>query len=93
MTSIKHGAEAQRNDAYKANRLNHHDWDIIEQSLAVLQAPAHVTKLLEGTNYATVSLVIPSIYRLLEGLSSPSIFLMWKPPAQQWMPMSQVVPE
>ena len=58
-----------------------------------MSPPAHVTKLLEGTNYVTVSLILPSIYRLLEGLSSSSIFfVLWKPPGRQWTSASQLTP-
>ena len=38
MYDIKHGADAAKKangDAYKANRLQHIDWDIVEQSVAV----------------------------------------------------------
>ena len=42
MYDVKHGAEAVKNDAYKDHRLQHRDWAIIEQSVAVLQQSAQV---------------------------------------------------
>jgi len=88
---VDFGAEAAKNDAYKANRLDHQDWDIIAQSVAVLQASAQATKHLEGTTFPTISLVLPYVYRLLK-LSSPDgmLWLSWKPQGQQWLRMNQI---
>ena len=93
MYDIKHGAAAAKNDAYKDNRLQHHDWAIIEQSVAVLAASARATKQLEGTHYITISLVLPYIYRLIEGSDDGMLFLQWKPSGQQWLRANQLDPK
>ena len=90
MYDIKHGAEAQKNNAYKDHRLQHKDWAVIEQSVAVLQLSAQATKLLEGTKYVTVSLVLPYMYRLIEGSADGMLYLPWKPAGQQWMRATQI---
>ena len=93
MYDVQFGAEAAKNDAYKVNRLQHQDWAIIEQSVAVLQQSAQATKLLEGTNYVTISLVLPYIYRLIEGSADGLLYLPWKPPGQQWLRADQLEPK
>jgi len=93
MYDVKHGAEAVKNDAYKDNRLQHKDWAINEQSVAVLAPVAQATKLLEGTKYVTISLVLPYTYRLIEGTADGMLYLPWKPTGQQWLRASQLVPE
>jgi hypothetical protein len=93
MYDIKHGAEAVKNDAYKKNRLQHKDWAIIEQSAAVLLASAAATKLLEGTNYITISLVLPYMYRLIEGSDDGMLYLPWKAAGQQWLRAAQMDPD
>ena len=85
MYDVKHGAEAAKNDAYKLHRLQHIDWAINEQSVTVLAASAQATKLLEGTTYVTISLVLPYIYRLIEGSTDGMLYLSWKPAGQQWL--------
>ena len=89
---VKHGAEAAKNDAYKDHRLQHVDWSINEQSVAVLAPSAQATKLLEGTTYVTISLVLPYIYRLIEGSSDGMLYLPWKPAGQQWLRADQIEP-
>eukprot|EP00966_Prymnesium_polylepis_P308457 7128470-Prymnesium_polylepis.1 len=82
MSDVKHGAEASKNDAYKDNRLQHtKDWAINEQSVAVRAPSAQATKLLEGTRYVTISLVLPYMYRP------------WKPSGQQWLRATQLEPQ
>jgi len=90
---VQHGAEAAKNDAYKDNRLQHNDWAINEQSVAVLAPSAQATKLLEGTKYVTISLVLPYIYRLIEASSDGMLYLPWKPAGQQWLRALQIEPE
>ena len=92
MYDVQHGAEAAKNDAYKTNRLQHRDWAIIEQSVAVLAASASATKLLEGSTYVTISLVLPYIYRLIEGSDDGMLYLPWKPTGQQWLRADQLDP-
>jgi hypothetical protein len=85
MYDVRHGAEAAKNDAYKANRMQLSDWSVIEQSMAVLKQAAQVTKMLEGTKYVTISLVLPNIHRLIEGTADGPLYMPWKPPALQWL--------
>ena len=49
----------------------------------MLVASAKATKLLEGTNYITISLVLPYMYRLIEGSDDGMLYLPWKPAGQQ----------
>ena len=93
MYDIQHGAEAAKNDAYKHNRLLHKDWSINEQSVAVLAPSAQATKLLEGTKYVTISLVLPYIYRLIEASDDGMLYLPWKPVGHQWLRAIQIEPE
>lgn len=90
---VQHGTEASKNDAYKDNRLLVGDWAIVEQSEAVLCQFAAATKLLEGTSYVTVSLVLPYVYRLLEASDDNMLYLHWKPPGKQWLPRAQIDPQ
>ena len=92
MYDVRFGAKATENDAYKDNRLKHEDWAINEQSVAVLAPAAQATKTLEGTKYVTISLVLPYIYRLIEGSADGMLFLPWKPVGQQWLRADQLVP-
>ena len=95
MYDIKHGADAAKNangDAYKANRLQHIDWDIVEQSVAVLLPSAQATKHLEGTMYVTSSLVLPYVYRLIEGTADGMLYLPWKAQGSQWLRAEQLNP-
>ena len=92
MYDVQHGAEAAKNDAYKDNRLQHTDWAINEQSVAVLAPSAKATKLLEGTKYVTISLVLPYIYRLIEGSKDGMLYIPWKPAGQQWLRADQLDP-
>jgi hypothetical protein len=92
MYDVQFGAEATENDAYKDNRLKHEDWAINEQSVAVLAPAAQATMTLEGTKYVTISLVLPYIYRLIEGSADGMLFLPWKPVGQQWLRADQLVP-
>jgi hypothetical protein len=78
MYDVKFGSEASKNDAYKDNRLQHADWTNLDQSLAVLTPLAHATKHLEGTQYVTVSLVLPYIYRLIDSTADGALRLPWK---------------
>jgi len=93
MYDVRHGAEASKNDAYKANRLQLDDWNIIEQSMAVLKQAAEVTKMLEGTQYVTISMVLPSIHRLIESTSDGPLYMPWKPQALMWLDKRQIHPK
>ena len=93
MYDVKHGAEAAKNDAYKDHRLQHKDWTVNEQSVAVLMPFAHATKQLEGTQYVTISLVLPYIFRLIEGSADSMLYLPWKPMGQQWLRSTQIDPD
>jgi hypothetical protein len=93
MYDVQHGAEAAKNDAYKDHRLQHQDWAINEQSVAVLAPSAQATKLLEGTKYVTISLVLPYIYRLIEASADGMLYLPWKPAGQQWLRADQMEPK
>ena len=93
MYDVQHGAEAGKQDAYKDNRLQHKDWTINEQSVAVLAPSAQATKLLEGTTYVTISLVLPYIYRLIELSDDGMLYLPWKPAGQQWLRADQLDPK
>ena len=81
---IRHAAEA--GDVYGANRMELSDWSLVEQSVAVLATSANITTHLEGTKYVTISSVLPMVYRLLAELEDTrSLYLPWKPQAQQWL--------
>lgn len=49
-------------DGFKNNRHSLEDWQINNQSVAVLSPLANASQYLEGKKYATSSLVIPSMY-------------------------------
>ena len=61
--------------------------------MAVLAPSAQATKLLEGTTYVTISLVLPYMYRLIEGSADGMLFLPWKPAGQQWLRAEQIEPK
>lgn len=90
MYEVKFGSEASKNDAYKDNRLQHADWTILDESLAVLTPLAHATKHLEGTQYVTISLVLPYIYRLIDSTADGALRLPWKRGAQEWLRASEI---
>jgi len=92
MYDVKFGSEAAKNDAYKDNRLTHADWTILEQSMAVLAPCAQATKHLEGTNYVTISIVLPYLYRyrLIDGTADGPLRLPHKETGQQWLRVGQI---
>jgi hypothetical protein len=51
--------------SYGANKLFHEDWSVVEAMVTVLQPARDATRLLEGDQYITSSLVIPSIYKVI----------------------------
>jgi hypothetical protein len=93
MYDVKFGSEAAKNNACKDNRLSHADWTILEQSMAVLAPSAQATKQLEGTHNITSSLVLPFIYRLIDGTEDGDLRLPWKKPSQQWLRVYQIDPK
>ena len=52
-------------DTYKLNKLSHEKWDIIVETVAVLQPCADGSRLLEGSDYPTSSLVLPTVLFLI----------------------------
>ena len=84
---MQFGAQAVRNDAYKDNRMLHEDWAILEQTLGALHASATATKMLEGTHYVTASLVLvlPTVYRLIQGTTDGPLFIKTRDPQHQWV--------
>ena len=64
--------EMDKNPAYRnpgevwgKNKLSLTDWDHLEQGAAVLSEAAAISQLLEGDKYPTVSLVVPTMFRLM----------------------------
>ena len=53
-------------EGFKNNRLSLEDWNINNQSVALLTPLANASQYLEGKNYATSNLVIPSMYGCIE---------------------------
>jgi hypothetical protein len=53
-------------DGFKNNRLSLEDWSINNQSVALLTPLAINSQYLEGKNYPTSNLVIPSMYGCIE---------------------------
>jgi len=45
------------------------DWDHLEEGATVLRKAAGVSQLLEGDKYPTVSLIMPSIFKLISDSS------------------------
>ena len=52
-------------DAYKSHKLRYDDWLILGEMKLILEPAASATSLLEGDDYVTSSLVIPSMYRVI----------------------------
>ena len=50
---------------YGANKLCHDDWAVVNGMITVLQPAADGTRLLEGDQYVTSSLVVPTIRKVL----------------------------
>ena len=50
---------------YGENKLNHEDWSSVEGMIVVLQPARDGTRLLEGDQYVTSSLVVPTIYNIM----------------------------
>ena len=92
MYDVQHGAEASKNDAYKANRLLLRDRAIMEQSVVVLAESAAVTKTLEATKHITIFLVLPYIYKLIKGSGDGMLHLPWRPAREQWLRSNQLNP-
>jgi hypothetical protein len=53
-------------EGFKDNRLSLEDWNINNQSVALLTPLANASQYLEGKNYTTSNLVIPSMYGCIE---------------------------
>jgi hypothetical protein len=53
-------------EGFKNNRLSLEDWNINNQSVALLTPLANASQYLEGKNYTTSNLVIPSMYGCIE---------------------------
>ena len=89
---INHRRDAD--DVYKENRLSLTDWDIVEQSVAVLAGPAEASQLLEGTNYVTSSCVLPYIYRIIHDMKDDSpVYVPWKEQADdKWLEADDLTP-
>ena len=57
-------------EGFKENRYSLEDWEINNQSVASLHPLASASQMLEGKNYPTSNLVLPSMYGCIESLSS-----------------------
>ena len=63
---INYGAEARHEDGpYADSHMDYNDWKVNEHSVAVLYPAATVVNDIEGTQYVTASLVLPSVYMLI----------------------------
>ena len=51
--------------AWGKNAMSFKDWDHLEEGATVLRKAAGVSQLLEGDKYPTVSLIMPSMYKLI----------------------------
>ena len=59
----------QARQVWGKNALTFIDWDHLEEGTAVLRKAAGVSQLLEGDKYPTVSLIMPSIFKLISDSS------------------------
>ena len=66
MYDIENGDDARTEDTYKDSQMDHSDWLVNKQSVAILQPAARVVNDLEGTRYVTASLVLPCLYATLK---------------------------
>ena len=60
--------------SYGDNKLSHADWLSVEAMIVVLQPASDGTRLLEGDQYVTSSLVVPTIYKIMH-YANPSSLL------------------
>eukprot|EP00854_Cymbomonas_tetramitiformis_P027577 gene27577-34022_t len=58
---------------YREFQLDLLDWQVIEQSLPVLRPVFHYTRIIQGTKYVTMSLLLPMTAWLIEFELSPSV--------------------
>ena len=59
----------QARQVWGKNALTFIDWDHLEEGTAVLRKAAGVSQLIEGDKYPTVSLIMPSIFKLISDSS------------------------
>lgn len=60
-------------DFYMQNMLKKDDWTMIQEIIASLQLPANVSKTMEGDLYVTSSMVLPSIYLIIESFQTTTV--------------------
>ena len=48
---------------------------------------------IKATTYVTISLVLPYIYRLIQGSKDGMLYLPWKLAGQQWLCAEQIEPK
>ena len=56
-------------DGFRNNRLSLEDWEVTNQSVALLQPLAAASQFLEGKNYPTSNQVLPSMYQYCQCIS------------------------
>ena len=86
-------AGGELGNLYGNNRLQLDDWSIGEQSVAVLATSANITTKIEGTQYPTLSSVLPCVHRLLTELEdNRSVYMPWKPKGEQFVKPAMLKP-
>ena len=76
---INYGAEARHEDGpYADSHMDYNDWKVNELSVAVLYPAATVVNDIEGTQYVTASLVLPSVYMLIHKVRKGEIVCNWE---------------
>ena len=60
--------EGHDGGAYFDNKLHHNDWKLNRHSVCVSHPSAETVRRLKGIKYMTISLVLPTIYKLLGNL-------------------------
>lgn len=75
---ISHGTLEKNDDGpYGESHMDHADWILNLHSVIVLHPAAHGVKILEGTKYVTVSLVMPLFHKLIDVLRNPELVPNW----------------
>ena len=78
MYDVTHRREEGHNDgAYSDHKLHHNEWKLNTQSVCVTHPAAEAVRCLEGTKHATISLVLPAIYKLLSNLEKDYLQQHW----------------
>ncbi|KAK3277620.1 hypothetical protein CYMTET_14389 [Cymbomonas tetramitiformis] len=58
---------------YRDFQMDLSDWEVVEQSIPVLRPVFHYTRIIQGTKYVTMSLVLPMTAWLIEFELSPTV--------------------